>query len=97
MPEDIHNILEDIRRSQHATELILASIQGEGKLQSQALSYHIDNLKDYKVSTDLRVDAIDSRLKKVETWQLRMAAMLGLIIAAFTLLFNDLKAVVFGK
>lgn len=97
MADDIYGILADIRKSQHQTELLLESIKGEGKLQSQALAYHIDNLKEYKQVNDAKTDDIDARVKKIEVWQVRIAALMALVTAVFAVMFDDLKAWIFGK
>lgn len=97
MPDDIYIILKDIQASQHKTEITLESIKGENKLQSQALAYHIDNLKDYKIANDKEMQDLDSRVKKLETWQTRMAGIVAVVTAIAVLLFDQIKNVVFGR
>lgn len=85
------DILEEIRKSQHATEILLTEIRGDNKLQSQALAHHIQQLLDFKNEHKEHRDALDMRVKKLESWQIRVIGIATGAAAIVSFVLNDIK------
>lgn len=84
-------ILEEIRKSQHATEILLTEIRGDNRVQSQALAFHIEQLNVFKLEQLKHRETTEDRIKKLESWQIRV---IGIAIGAASIVsfvLNDIK------
>lgn len=85
------NILDEIRKSQHATEILLTEIRGDNKLQSQVLAFHVQQLKEFKEEHKKHSEEIEARVKKLETWQIRVIGIATGAAAIVSFVLNDIK------
>lgn len=85
------DILDEIRKSQHATEILLTEIRGDNKLQSQVLAHHIQQLVEFKLEHKEHRDAIEVRVKKLESWQIRVIGIATGAAAIVSFVLNDIK------
>lgn len=84
-------ILDEIRKSQHATEILLTEIRGDNKLQSQVLAHHIQQLAEFKQDHKEQREAIEVRVKKLESWQIRVIGIATGAAAIVSFILNDIK------
>ena len=84
-------ILSEIRKSQHAMELLLTEIKGDNKVQSQVLAFHVDQLNEFKEEHKDKHEAIETRVKKLESWQIRVIGIATGAAAIVSFVLNDIK------
>lgn len=84
-------ILDEIRKSQHAMELLLTEIKGDNKVQSQVLAFHVEQLKEFKEEHKDKHQAIEARVKKLEGWQIRVLGIATGAAAIASLILNDIR------
>ena len=85
------DVLDEIRRSQHQTEILLTEIKGDNKLQSQVLAFHVQQLHEFKEEHKENREEIEARVKKLESWQIRVIGIATGAAAIVSFVLNDIK------
>lgn len=85
------DVLDEIRRSQHQTEILLTEIKGDNKLQSQVLAFHVQQLLEFKEEHKENREEIEGRVKKLESWQIRVIGIATGAAAIVSFVLNDIK------